>query len=317
MICEFCKKEHIGSFQSGRFCNASCKSKYVSIKLLNNKKECSICKKIFVSGNLISHLKKHEREKLKLIKIYICEYCDKEKIGIYGSGRFCSEKCAKGFSAKRKRNERKKIKEKIINYCKCGNKIKSKSKLCRQCLYKSEEYRLKISNSNKGKTGGFRKNSGNGKQGWYKGYWCQSSYELAWVIYNLDHNIKFERNKNFFNYNYNGVEHKFYPDFKTNIDEFTEIKGFASNRWKNKVEQFPKNKKLIILYKNELKEIFKYVELTYGKNYIELYEGNPHKLKNNKCKICGKDSKREYCSRSCSGKAAFIRNHRQKELKLI
>ena len=45
--------------------------------------------------------------------------------------------------------------------------------------------------------GGKRHGSGRGKKGWYKGYWCDSSWELALVIYNLEHNIKFERNKLF------------------------------------------------------------------------------------------------------------------------
>jgi len=35
--------------------------------------------------------------------IYICENCNFEHDGSYGSGRFCSKKCAKGFSTKEKR----------------------------------------------------------------------------------------------------------------------------------------------------------------------------------------------------------------------
>ena len=35
----------------------------------------------------------------------ICEYCGKEHDGEYGSGRFCSSKCARGFSTKVKRVE--------------------------------------------------------------------------------------------------------------------------------------------------------------------------------------------------------------------
>lgn len=34
-----------------------------------------------------------------------CEYCSKEQDGSYGSGRFCSQKCARGFSSKEKRQE--------------------------------------------------------------------------------------------------------------------------------------------------------------------------------------------------------------------
>lgn len=35
----------------------------------------------------------------------ICENCEAEHDGEYGSGRFCSSKCAKGFSTKSKRDE--------------------------------------------------------------------------------------------------------------------------------------------------------------------------------------------------------------------
>jgi len=63
----------------------------------------------------------------------ICENCKIEHGGKYGSGRFCSSKCARGFSTKAKRsliNEkvRKTIKEKhpwIKNVCKwCKNEFK-------------------------------------------------------------------------------------------------------------------------------------------------------------------------------------------------
>lgn len=40
----------------------------------------------------------------------ICENCDKEHDGSYGSGRFCSAKCARGYSTKLKRAE---INEKV------------------------------------------------------------------------------------------------------------------------------------------------------------------------------------------------------------
>ena len=39
--------------------------------------------------------------------------------------------------------------------------------------------------------GGKRHGSGRGKKGWYKGYYCDSTWELAWVIYQLDHGVKF------------------------------------------------------------------------------------------------------------------------------
>ena len=62
--------------------------------------------------------------------------------------------------------------------------------------YFKSNYQFTILNKNesiekgylKGKTGGIREGAGRSKSGWYKGYYCNSSYELAWVIYSLDNN---------------------------------------------------------------------------------------------------------------------------------
>lgn len=60
----------------------------------------------------------------------ICENCNKQHDGSYGSGRFCSSKCARGFSTKAKRKEiNKKVsekltKEKLIKVCpECGKEF--------------------------------------------------------------------------------------------------------------------------------------------------------------------------------------------------
>ena len=42
-----------------------------------------------------------------------------------------------------------------------------------------------------GKGGGYKPGSGRGKQGWYKGYWCDSSWELAFVMYCLYNNLMY------------------------------------------------------------------------------------------------------------------------------
>jgi hypothetical protein len=58
-----------------------------------------------------------------------CENCQKEHEGTYGSGRFCSAKCARGFSTKGKRKEiNEQVSKKLLN-----NKIKI-IKICPQCL---------------------------------------------------------------------------------------------------------------------------------------------------------------------------------------
>jgi hypothetical protein len=149
--------------------------------------------------------------------------------------------------------------------------------------------------------GGYRKGSGRGKSGWYKGYWCDSSYELAFVIYNIDHKIIFERNNNGFEYYIDNIKHKYYPDFI--IDNvYYEIKGYERKKDILKYNSF--KKPLIVMKKNELKHIFSYIIEKYGKNYIHLYDDNPYNKLTNFCKVCGKQckSKNIYCSRQCAGK---------------
>ena len=47
--------------------------------------------------------------------------------------------------------------------------------------------------SRKGGSGGYREGSGRSKSGYYKGIYCGSTYELAWMIYQLDNKIAFSR----------------------------------------------------------------------------------------------------------------------------
>ena len=42
---------------------------------------------------------------------------------------------------------------------------------------------------------GYHPGAGFGKSGWYRGIWCDSSWQLAFVIYHLDHNLNIVRNK--------------------------------------------------------------------------------------------------------------------------
>ncbi|MDD5649043.1 MAG: hypothetical protein PHF86_01310 [Candidatus Nanoarchaeia archaeon] len=120
-----------------------------------------------------------------------------------------------------------------------------------------------------GKGGGLKKGSGKGLKGWYKGFWCDSSWELAFVIYHLELGNKIERNKKSFPYLFNGKIYKYYPDFILN-EEYIEIKGYESEKSKAKKIQFPH--KLNTFYANEMKPILEYVISKYGKDFIKLYK---------------------------------------------
>lgn len=120
-----------------------------------------------------------------------------------------------------------------------------------------------------GKSGGCRKGSGIGKQGWYNGYWCDSSWELAYVIYNIEHNINFTRCNEVFEYLYEKMTHKYYPDFKEG-DYYIEIKGYKNEKWIEKEKQF--KKKLILIDKAKIDKYLDFAITKYGKDFTKLYD---------------------------------------------
>lgn len=167
----------------------------------------------------------------------------------------------------------------------CGREIKRQCELTvheKRCFmnpnripYKghkvTEETKQKIKETNKIRhsMGGYRKGSGRGKKGWYKGYFCDSSWELAYVIYNLDHGIKFERNKEKFKYIFEGKEYSYLPDFIVD-GKYIEVKGYWTKQWQAKYDQFPKE--LSIITEKEIKPYLKYVRSKYGDDFTKLYE---------------------------------------------
>lgn len=170
------------------------------------------------------------------------------------------------------------IYKKEQKFCKNCNRLLNrncKTDYCKNCYSKSDEYRTKMSKILTGKCGGYRKGSGRGKKGWYKGYYCDSSWELAFVIYNLEHNIKFERNTKKFNYVFKGKTLKYMPDWI--IDgKYVEIKGYWSDQWQAKLDQFPKTETLKILYEKDMEKYIDYVKMKYGNNFIELYDNSKY-----------------------------------------
>jgi hypothetical protein len=204
-----------------------------------------------------------------------CIKCGKEHDGSFGSGKYCSRSCANSrtwsYDDKIKKSEANKgisPWNKDTKGYRTAERIKVKCKYCRsdieQTKTRNQKYHadcwLKSS-------GGYRKGSGIGKSGWYKGYWCDSSYELAWVIYQLDHNKKFERNTKKYPYTYKNKKYYYIPDFIQG-DSIIEIKGYTTEKVLAKLEAVPN---LVVLYKKDLKHIFKYVEKKYGKDYVKLY----------------------------------------------
>lgn len=153
----------------------------------------------------------------------------------------------------------------------------------------SQETRKKLSDIAKNNGfGGYKPGIGRGRRGRYKGIWCDSSWELAYVIFNLDHGIKFERNKKAFVYQYKGRDSRFYPDFVLPDETYVEIKGYWSEQFSIKIEQFPG--KLLILSRKEVLPYLDYVKQKYGKDFTRLYDdrSKPRCANDKYCIECNK-----------------------------
>ena len=156
----------------------------------------------------------------------------------------------------------------------CGKDISVNRKTC--C--KEHEKQLRILSYKKTqqkyhRCGGMRDRGGYGKQGWYKGYHCDSSWELAWIIYQIDHNVEFKRNTKIkFPYQFEGKIYNYQPDFILNDGMYVEIKGYDSKRWQAKVNAFPTNLKLSIIYKEDIQFFIDYAIQKFGKDFVKVYE---------------------------------------------
>ena len=160
-------------------------------------------------------------------------------------------------------------------------------------------------------TGGYRKGSGRSKSGYYKGIYCGSTYELAWVIYQLDNNIPFSRFEKELSAPF--TKRKYIPDFlqKGNI---IEIKGYerdSSVDEKNKIAEY-NGYYVIVKRKENLQEEFDYVESIYkiSKDKIYYLYDNYKPKFSYICEYCKKEFFRNkqiktehgFCSRSCAGR---------------
>jgi hypothetical protein len=269
-----------------------CKIYDLSLNALRNRfKKLNIYKNfVFTKGNT-SKIHSYFLENEYLKNPSKCINCQIDLLFKKRKNKYCSIKCASIHTQKdgghchwskeerKKRSiwakkygyrpEKKRI-QKICEYCKvifeirpCHNHRRFCNPNCRTSWFNKTGYL-------KGKLGGYRKNSGRGKQGWYKGYYCQSSWELAWVIYQLEHKINFRRNNQGFEYEFENKKYKFYPDFILDDDNYVEIKGYMTEKNKSKFLNFPH--KLYIIGKNDIKQYIEYVQNKYGKNFINLYE---------------------------------------------
>lgn len=154
--------------------------------------------------------------------------------------------------------------------------------------------------------GGYREGSGHSHSGYYKGIYCGSTYELCWVIYSLDHGIKFKRFSGYIG----DSKFKYYPDFILDDNStIIEIKGYEKEESVNTKTQLAINHgyEVKVLRKDDLLEVFDYVNQHYSNNYKSLYDQYKPRF-NYVCNKCNRDfsldrkrkSTKVYCSRKCS-----------------
>jgi len=140
----------------------------------------------------------------------------------------------------------------------------------RPSIWKGKHHLKRYDNS-KGLSGGLRHGAGRGKKGRYRGFWCDSSWELAYLIYCLEHGIRIERCNESFEYTFENQKHKYFPDFIVD-GTYIEIKGFDTDKVLAKIEQFPKDRSYKVLHKADLSSVFSYVKGKYGEDFVKLYE---------------------------------------------
>ena len=135
------------------------------------------------------------------------------------------------------------------------------------CLDPEQEKirRSKISSSMKKnpKAGGYRKGSGIGSKGYYNNIYCDSTWELAFVVYHIEHELKIERCKEKRKYIFEEKERFYYPDFITD-EGIIEIKGYSSKQWEAKYKY---NQDVKVLYQNDMKKYLDYVISKYGEHF--------------------------------------------------
>ena len=220
---------------------------------------------------------------------HTCENCGKVMTEKYSSGRFCCRSCAntrkhseetksKLSSATKNSASIRKIKllveyEQNPKFCSiCGKTLPYDKRNRKTCS--DECFKLLISKQAIDKNfGGYNPNSiKKHHKGIYKNIHCDSSWELAFLVYHLDNNIKIERCNQYFHYTYNNKLRKYYPDFIID-NKFIEIKAVITDQVKAKIDQFPNDKQLIILYKQDIMQYLSYCIYKYGNNFWEtLYD---------------------------------------------
>lgn len=257
--CEHCGKVMTSYFGSGRFCCRACANsrersqevKDAISKKLSGKICCSNSNgeviyihlndpipKGYIKGNfsLVKDMSFEEFAYSKNIDNYKCVVCGSNLSS--NQRNTCSEKCYRELLSKR-------ISESIVR-----------------------------NGGNNSYKRGF--DYGSCKYGTYQGIECDSSYELAFVIYCLDNGIEVKRNTEYFKYTIDGETHNYFPDFIVG-NVYIEIKGYLDKISLEKYNQFPMDKYIVIIHNDKMNRFLNYCIDAYGTDYTKMYDDDkPH-----------------------------------------
>lgn len=241
------------------------------------------------ASTILSKRKESDRKSKDLLTLWISEQHKCERCGVvmesrFGSGRFCSRACANSHD----RTDESKLKtslslkkigprgaaltahlHRINNHtsklqnsiCKvCGNNLDESRLGCKTCSDACKR-KLLSEHAKRRKFGGPSEVSSFGKRGTYHGVHCDSTYELAFLIYCLDNNIKIERNVRSFPYKLEGKIRNYYPDFYlSEQDLYIETKGRDIGPVYEKINAvLSAGCQIKILHYEDLKPYFDYV----------------------------------------------------------
>jgi hypothetical protein len=263
----------------------------------------------------LSEIRSHARPK--------CLVCGKEckELG----AKFCSSGCShvgKKYHHGQPRSEstKQKIRESTLktlgdrtlsykNCVICGNIFKPRMKISTCCSRKCGGISAGIANKGKkrpGQGGGYREGSERAKSGWYKGFYCGSTYELIFLIYHLERGIGIRRSSASLPYEFEGRVCHYHPDFEVERTIY-EIKGYSNAKAEAKKVTFPE---IVIIGTNKIKEMQNNCSLA-GKNITELVKMyDRSNVAFTQCAACGRDfcklkKTSKYCCRQCCEDVQF------------
>lgn len=109
------------------------------------------------------------------------------------------------------------------------------------------------------------RNGGQPHRGWYKNFWVDSSWELAFLMWHLDHGKEIVKNTQNFPYPFRSGVKYYRPDFIVE-GTYYEIKGVMDYRSRRKLQYFPYP--IVIVGPKQIKPFLEYAESKYGKDFF-------------------------------------------------